>query len=112
MVLDIGRELVTHLGSDERVGNALRVEIVVEVGQVETDVFPDNMDAGAACQCRVKIHHAGVEAVAGICRHAICRGQTIESLIPMTESHQVAVFQLATLRCSRGTGGVEHDEKA
>ena len=92
-------------------GNALLIEIVVEVGEVQADVVTNDVDAGTARQRRVEVHHAGIETIAGIRRHAVGGRQPIMALIPMAESHEVAVFQLTTLRRSRGTGGVKHDEE-
>ena len=103
MVLDVGRELVAHLCGDERMGDTLLVEVVVQVGQIQTYVIADDMNASTAGEGRVEVHHAGIETIAGIRRHAVGGRQPIMALIPMAESHKVAVFKLAALGGSGGT---------
>ena len=110
MILHIGDKLVAHLGGDKRMGDTLCIEIIIEVRQVQADVITNDVNASTAGQRRVHIHHAGIETVAGVRSHAVSCSQAIVTLIPMAESHQVAVLQLTTLRCSRRTRGIKHDE--
>ena len=87
------------------------LEIVVECYQVEAQIFGNDIYSGATRQCRIHIHHACIEAIAGVSRHVVLRPQAVETLIPMAEGHQITVCQLATLWHSSGTGSIEEDEK-
>ena len=92
MVLDIGRELVAHLCGNERVCDALLVEIVIQVGQVETDVLADDVDTSTASKGRVEVHHASIEAITGVSGYLVVGSQAIIPLVPMAESHKVAML--------------------
>ena len=110
-VVHIRGKLVAHLRGDERVGDAVGVEVFVEVRQVEADVFTYYIYGGAAGQRGIHIHHAGVEAVAGIGGHMTLGRQPVVALIPVAEADEVAVLQLAALGHTGRAGGVEHDEQ-
>ncbi len=112
MIIHIGGKLEAHLGGHEGMRYIVFVEIFIQIGKVETDVVAHNVDAGAASQSGIHIHHAGVEAIAGVGCHTVVGSETVIALIPMTEGHQVAVLQLTALRRACGTRGVKQDEQA
>ena len=110
-VIGIGGKLIAHLRGDEGVRDALLIEIVIQLGQVEPDVLTYYIYGGSARERGIHVHHRGVKAVAGVCRHtAVCR-EVVVSLVPMAECHQIAVLQHYALRHARGAGGVEEDEE-
>jgi len=111
MVLDIGGELVAHLRGDERMGDALAVEVFVQVRQIQADVVPYDVDTRSAGQGGVKVHHADIKTVAGVGGHLVARSQLIVFLIALAESHYVAVLNLAAFGSTRRAGGVEEDEE-
>ena len=111
LVVEVDGKLTAHLRGHERMGDAFTVEVVVEVGQVETDVLANDIDGSTTGQSGVHVHHTSVETVAGIGCHLAFRLQVVVAMVPVAEADQIAMFQLATLRCACGTGGVEHDEQ-
>ena len=111
MVIDIRGKLIAHLCRDERVGDVVGVEIVVKVGQVQADVLADYIDCSATSKGRIHVHHAGIEAIAGVRCHMTLRCQPVVTLIPMTEGDEIAVRQLAALRHAGRAGGVQKDEE-
>ena len=98
MVVEVHRELTAHLCGHERMGNTFTVEILVQVGQVETDVLANDIDCSATGQGGVHIHHTGIEAVAGVCGHLVAWLQSVVTMVPVAETYQVAMFQLTALR--------------
>ena len=112
MVIDIRGKLIAHLCRDERVGDVVGVEIVVKVGQVQAYVLAYDIDRSATSKGRIHVHHAGIEAIAGVRCHMTLRGKPVVTLIPMTEGDQVAVRQLAALGHAGRAGGVQKDEEA
>ena len=102
MVVAVHGELAAHLGGHEGVGDALLVEVVVQVGQVQAYVVADNHYCGACCEGRIHIHHAGVKAVAGIGGHLVAWTQVVVVPVPMTEGHEVAMFQLTAFGLAGG----------
>ena len=112
VVVGVRGKLIAHLGGDERMGDEVLFEILVQVGQVQADVVADDVDAGTAGQRGIDVHHAGVEAVAGVGCHMASLAEFEATLIPVAEGHDVAVFQLAALGHTRRAAGVKHDEEA
>ena len=112
MVVDIRGKLIAYLCRDERVGDVVGVEIVVKVGQVQADVLADDIDRSTTSKGGIHVHHAGVEAIAGVRCHMTLRSKPVIALVPMTEGDEVAVRQLASLRHTGRAGGVKKDEEA
>ena len=112
VVLDARGKLVRHLSGHERVGDLVLLEIVVQGNKVQTQFLGHDMHAGAAGKCRVKVHRAGVEAVAGISRHLVLRLQAEAAVVPVAEGHHVAVYQLTALGNACRARCVEQDEQA
>ena len=69
MVLDACGELVAHLRGHERMGDAILLEIIVQRDEVEPDFLGDDMHRCSAGKRGIHIHHAGIEAIAGIGGH-------------------------------------------
>ena len=111
MVVHISSKLITHLRGDERVSNVVGIIVVVEVRQVQTDVFTYYIYRSTTGECWVHIHHAGIKAIAGVSSHMTVGRQLIIALIPVTEAHEVAMLQLTALRHTSRARGVEHDEE-
>ena len=88
------------------------IEVIIQIWQIQADVLADDVNASAASKGWVEVHHASIEAVTGISRHAVVFRQSIVPLVPVAEGHQVAVLQLTALRRSCRTRGVKHDEEA
>ena len=84
-------------------GYLVLLEVVVEGYEVETQFLGDDIYRGTTGQRRIHVHHAGIEAVAGVGCHIVFGFQTVIALIPMAECHQIAVLQLAPLRYACGT---------
>ena len=98
MIIEVHRELTAHLCGHERMGDAFTVEVVVQVGQIQTDVLADDIDSSSTSQGRVHVHHTGVKTIAGIGGYLALRLQIVVAMVPVAEAYQVAMFQLATLR--------------
>ena len=96
-VMEACGELITHLGGHERVGDAIGLEIVVQIRQVQAKIFRNDMHGGTRSKGRVHIHHTGVEAVARIGGNCVFGLQLVIALIPVAEGHEVAVLQLTAL---------------
>ena len=111
VVVGVRGKLIAHLRRDERMGDLVLLEVDVQIGQVQSDVLADDVDAGSAGHSGIDVHHAGVEAVAGVGRHVAGIVELEAPLIPMAEGYDVAVFQLAALGHTRRATGVEHDEE-
>ena len=111
MVLDACSKLVSHLGSHERVGDVILLEVVVQGNQIETDLLRDDMHRSTASECRIHIHHTGIKTIAGIGSHLMLRLQVIEALIPVAEGHEVAMHQLTPLGNTCRTRGIEQDKE-
>ena len=103
MVLDARGELVAHLRGHERMGDAILLEVIVQRDEVEPDFLRDDMHRCSTSERGIHVHHAGIEAIAGIGGHLVLGFQIIEALIPVAEGHEVAVSELATLGNARGT---------
>ena len=69
------------------------------------------MYRGTAGQCRIHVHHACIKAITCIGGHLVSWFKPIVTLVPVAESHQVAVSQLASLGHSCRARSVEHDEQ-
>ena len=110
MIVAVLRKLITHLGRHERMGDAFGIEVMIEIRQVQTDVFADDIDGGSACERRVHIHHVRIEAVGSIRRHFVSCMEVIIAMVPMTESHEVTMLELAAFRHTGGAGGIKEDE--
>ena len=111
MVLDACGKLIAHLRGHERVGDMVLLEIIVQGDEVESDFFGNDMHRCTAGQRGIHVHHAGIETIAGVGGHLVLGLQAVETLIPVAEGHQIGMGELATLGNTRGTRGVEHDEK-
>ena len=98
MIIDISGKLEAHLCGHKRMGDAVIIEIVVQVWQVQSDIFTDDIYGGAAGDGRIDIHHTGIETVAGIGCHPVAGMQFVMPLIPMAESDEVGMQQLTALR--------------
>ena len=101
MVLDTRGKLIAHLRRHERVGNMFTLEIVVQGDEVQTDLFRNDMNGSAAGQGGIHVHHASIKAIRSVGSHPMFRFQVVVTLVPMTEAHEVAVFQLAALGHTR-----------
>ena len=110
MVVAVLRELVADLRGHERMGDTFRLEIMIQVRQVQTDILADNIDGGTTRQRRVHIHHVRIEAVRSICRYLVSGMEIVVALVPMAERHEIAVLQLASFGHARRTGGIKQDE--
>ena len=88
VVVGVRGKLIAHLGGDERMGNQVLFEILVQVGQVQADVVADDVDAGTAGHCGIDVHHAGVETVAGIGCHMASLAEFEATLIPVAEARR------------------------
>ena len=93
-------------------GDAVPLEVVVQGNQVQANLLGDDVHRSATGQRRIHIHHAGIEAVAGIGCHLVLRFETIITLVPMAEADKVAMRQLTPLGDTRGARSVEQDEEA
>ena len=111
VVLDAGGKLITHLRRHERMGDVVLLEVVVQRNKIQTQLLGDDIHRSAAGQCGIHIHHAGVEAIAGVCRHPVLGLEFVVALIPVAEADEVAVRQLTALGHAGRAGGVEHDEE-
>ena len=56
MVLDAGDKLIGHLGSHERMGNTIPLEIVVQRQQIQTQFFGDDVQLGTYRQRGINLH--------------------------------------------------------
>lgn len=66
MVLNARGKLITHLCGHEAVGDALAVEIVAYLNEVQTYIITYDVHSCTAGQRRIHVHHTAVEPVAGI----------------------------------------------
>ena len=110
MIVAVLRELITHLGRHERMGDTFCLEVMIEVGQVETDIFADDIDRCTASERRIHIHHVRVETVRSVSRHFVSGMQLVVTMIPMTERHKVTMLELATLWHAGRTRSIKEDE--
>ena len=92
-------------------GDIVFLEIIVESYEIEPNLFGNNVNCRATGESRIHVHHASIEAVAGISRHTMLRLEIIVSMIPVAESHQIGVSELASLGNAGRTTGVEHDKQ-
>ena len=109
-VFDIRSKLIAHLCGDKRVGNLISIEIVIEVGKIQTNVLANDIYRSTTGQRRIHIHHTSIEAIRGVCRHMTIGSQSVVALIPMAERHEVAMCQLTALRNSRRARGVKENK--
>ena len=101
VVLDICSKLIAHLRGHKRVGDLVLLEIVIEGNQVKTQLLRDDMQRSTTSQGWIHIHHTGIKSVAGVSSHLVFWFQTVEALVPMTETDDIAVHQLTTLGHTR-----------
>ena len=101
MVLNASGKLIGHLCRHERMRDVLALKILVQRHEVETQLLRNDVKRSATGQCGVHVHHAGIEAVAGVCCHLMLCLQVIIAMVPMDESYHVAMNQLATLGHAR-----------
>ena len=111
MVLDACRKLIAHLRGHKRMGDGVLFEIVVQRDEVEAYLLGNDVHRRSACQCRIHVHHAGIEAIAGIGGHTMLGMQVVEALIPVAKRHEVAMPELTALRYACRARGVEQDEE-
>ena len=104
-------KLTAHLRGHGGMGNALCVKILLQLHQIQTDAFVNNMHGTAADQRRIGIVHVGVEAIAGIFR---ADGSFIKLIVPhrpVAEGGNIAVFQHDALGNTCGTGRIEQNKQ-
>ena len=111
VVLKGGGKLISHLRGHECVSNLLAFKIVVQCHQVQTQLFRDDVKRGTASECGIGLHHIGIEAIAGVGRHATVGRQVEPVVIPLAEGDDVAMYQLTAFGYARGARGVKHDEQ-
>ena len=87
------------------------LEILVQGNQVEANLLGDDVHCRTTSESGIHIHHASVEAVAGIGGNTALGIEVIVAMVPVAEGHQVAVSELAPLGHARGATGVKHDEQ-
>ena len=112
VVLNVRGKLESHLSGHKRVGDVLALEVVVQGYQVKAQLLGYDVYGGSTGQSGIEVHHAGIEAIAGIGRHVVLGLQCIVALIPVAEGNEVGMCQLATLRHACRTARVEKDEEA
>ena len=111
VVLDTCRKLVAHLRSHERVGDAVLLKILVEGDEVQTQFLGHNIDGCSAGERRVRIHHVGVKAVAGIGRNLAPCLEVKHLMVPVAEGHKIGVGKLAALWHTCRTRCVKQDKQ-
>ena len=111
MILAVHGELTAHLCGHEGVRNPFFVKVFIQIREVQADVVADDDDGRARGERRIHVHHAGIEAEGCIGGHLVTRLEAVITPVPMAESHEVPVFQLAALGLAGGPGGVQQDEE-
>ena len=111
VVLDACGKLIAHLSGHERMGDIVLLEVFIQRNEVETQLLRDDIYGGSTGERGIHIHHAGIEAITGVCSHMMLWLEVVITLIPMAETYQVGVRQLTALRNTRRTRGVEQNEK-
>ena len=101
MVLNARCKLVAHLCSHKRMGDMLFLEVFVQRNQVKADFLWNNVDTSSAGQRGIHVHHAGIKAIRSVGSYLMFWFQVVVTLVPVTEAHEVAVFQLAALGHTR-----------
>ena len=101
MALHIRSELESYLRGHERVCHSLLVKIASQLRQVQSHVFGNDAHRRSACQCRVHIHHIGIETERSICRHLIAGVEIVVPVVPVAERHKVTMLQHHALRHTR-----------
>jgi len=61
------------------------------------------MEARAAEQGRIHIHHIGIKAKAGVCRNIVVRTDIVTGFVIVDKIHKIAVGKHNTLRLAGGT---------
>ena len=112
VVIAVHRKLTTHLRGHERMGHPFLVKICIQVWKVQSYVVTHNHYGSTCGKCGIHIHHAGIEAIAGVCCHLVTRFEVVVTLIPMAETYKIAMLQLTALRLARRTRGIKQDEEA
>ena len=110
MIIHLGK-LTTHLCGHEGMGDVVGFEIIVQGNQVEADFLGNDIDRSSRCQGGIHIHHTGIEAVAGVCRHVVFCLQVVVTAVPVAESHQIPMLQHTALRNTRRAGSIEKYEE-
>ena len=106
MVLYACGKLVGHLCGHERVGDAIRLEVIAESNQVESHLLGDDVEFCTNCQGREDFHRRGVEAKAGISSHAAL-GVDVEALLMhVAERYPIPVLRHATLGHAGRAAGI------
>ena len=112
MAVNARGKLIGHLGGHERMGDAGLLEIVVERDEVEAQLLGNNINGSSTSEGGIEVHHAGIETITGIGGHTVLGSKGVVALIPMAESDDVGLEELAALGHTGGARGVEKDEKA
>ena len=110
MIVAVLCKLIADLGRHERMGDTFGLEVMIQIRQVQTDIFADDIDCCTASERRVHIHHVRVETVRSVRRHFVSCMEVIIAMVPMTESHEVTMLELAAFRHTGGAGGIKEDE--
>ena len=104
-------ELAAHLGGHGGVGNALGIEILLQLYQVQADAFIHDVYGTAADQFRIGVVHVCIKAVAGIFRTDCGFVNFVMTYSPVAQSGNIAVFQHNALGHTGGAGGIQHHEQ-
>ena len=111
MVLNGSGKLIGHLCGHKTVRNLLFLKIFVQRYHIQAQFFWDNVECGTSGETWIGFHHIGIETVAGVGRNFTIGGEVKPTVIPLAESDDVTMLQLAAFGRSRGAGGVEHNEQ-
>ena len=110
VVVAVLRKLIPHLSRHERMGDAFSFEVMVQIRQVQTYILADDINGCSAGECRIHIHHVGIEAIGRVRRHFVPGMEIIIAMVPMTERYKVAVLQLAAFGHAGGATCIKEDE--
>ena len=112
MAVNASGKLIGHLCGHERMGDAGLLEIVVERDKIEAQLLGNNINGSATSEGGIEVHHAGIEAITGIGGHTVLGSKGVVALIPMAESDDVGLEELAAFGNTGGARSVEKYEKA
>ena len=93
VIVAVHCELASYLRGHKRVRHTFFVEVRIQVREVKPQVFGHDAHCRAAGECRIQIHHTGIEAERCVCRHLVGGLQVIVPVIPVAERYQIAVLE-------------------